>query len=139
MTAQVSEALIYEGQSLLMQAEPLAPFLEALPESLEFRDSSTACWRRYIGQWEIIDARLYLVGIQARWEDGTPVRLEQLFPGYAQRVFAHWFTGTIRCSQGERLKYVHMGFASVFERDLLLDFTDGVLFKTHVRHNKVPE
>jgi len=139
MTAQFSEDLMYEGQVLRMQAEPLAPYLDALPERLWFRDFTTACSRRYIGRWEIIDDRLYLVGIKANWEDGTPVHLEQLFPGYGQRVFAHWFTGTIRCAQGELLKYVHGGFASTYERDLLLYFNDGVLFKTEVRHNSLPE
>jgi hypothetical protein len=139
MTAQLGEDLMYQGQVLSMQTEPLAPFLDALPEPLEFEDFTTACWRRYVGRWEIIDGRLYLVGIKAHWRDGTPVRLEQLFPGYGQRVFAHWFTGIIRSAQGEHLKYVHMGYGSTYERDLLLYFTDGVLFKTETRYNTLPK
>ena len=139
MTAQFSENLTYEDQTLSMQTEPLAPFLDAQPEPLQFQDFCTACWRRYVGRWEIIDGRLYLVEIKAHWEDGTPVQLEQLFPGYPQRVFAHWYTGMLRCGQGELLEYVHMGFASTYERDLLLYFNDGVLFKTEVRHNSLPE
>ena len=138
MTAQFSEDLMYEGQVLSMQTEPLAPWLDALPEPLQFEEFCTACWRGYIGSWEIINDRLYLVGISANWLDGTPVHLEQLFPGYEQRVFAHWFTGMIRCAQGELLKYVHGGFGSTYERDLLLYFTDGVMFKTEIRHNNPP-
>ena len=34
MTAQFSEDLKYEGQVLRIQTEPLAPFLDALPERL---------------------------------------------------------------------------------------------------------
>ena len=122
-----------------MQTEPLAPFLEAMPFTYAFQDFCTVCWRRYVGHWEIIDGRLYLVKVMAHWEDATPVSLEQLFSGYTDKVFAHWFTGIIRCAQGKRLKYVHMGFGSTYEQDLLLYFTRGSLTKKQVRHNTTPE
>ena len=108
------------------------------PSRLSF-EASVPHARRYIGVWEIINGRLYLMDIEAHWKDESPVCLEQLFPGYPHRVFAHWFTGTIRCAQSERPKYVHGGFASTHERDLLLYFTDAVMFKTEVRHNNLPE
>ena len=108
------------------------------PSRLSF-EASVPHARRYIGVWEIINGRLYLMDIEAHWKDESPVCLEQLFPGYPHRVFAHWFTGTIRCAQGDLLKYVHGGFASTHERDLLLYFTDAVMFKTEVRHNNLPE
>lgn len=135
MTAQFSESLIYQGESLSMQTEPLAPYLDAMPFPPEFQDMCTACWRRYVGHWEIKNNRLYLLYIKAHWEDGTPVRLYELFPGHYEKIFAKWFTGTIRCPQGELLNYVHMGFSSTYERDLLLDIEDGVLVNTQVRDN----
>lgn len=138
MTAQFSEHLSYNGEQLSMQAEPLAPFLDAMPTPPAFQDFCTACWRCYVGHWEINDKRLYLLDIEANWENGTPVRLDQLFPNHPHRVFAHWFTGTIRCGQGELLNYVHMGFGSTYERDLLLDIENGVLIKAEVRHNTTP-
>lgn len=139
MTAQFSEDLTYKGEQLSMQTEPLAPFLDAMPFPPAFQDICTACWRRYVGHWEIEKDRLYLINITAHWEDGTPVRPYHLFPGCYEKIFANWFTGTIKCGQGELLNYVHMGFNSTYERDLMLEFEEGVLVDTHVRDNTIPE
>ena len=54
-------------------------------------------------------------------------------------VFAHWFTGELRCPQGEQLEYIHMGYSSTYEYDLLMEFKQGVLVKKYARHNKPPE
>ena len=35
-------------------------------------------------------------------------------------VFASWFTGLLRIPQGKLLKYVHGGFGSLQERDLII-------------------
>jgi hypothetical protein len=62
--------------------------------------------------------------------------LESLFPGFAQRVFAHWYSGTLRVPQGELLKYRHMGWASTFESDLLIEVEDGIVKGMQVQHNR---
>lgn len=54
-------------------------------------------------------------------EDGTPASLASVFPEFPERVFAHWYSGTRRIPQGRRLQYVHMGYGSTCERDLLLE------------------
>ena len=79
--------------------------------------------------------RLCLVGINAAAFRDEPVLLARLFPGYGDRVFAHWYSGTLRVPQGRQLKYVHMGYASTYERDLMLQIERGVLRGTWVRHN----
>jgi hypothetical protein len=127
MTAQMSERLRYEGEDHSMFAQPLEDFFELTGQRPDFECTSTALWRGYVGDWEIVADRLYLVGVSATLADGTPVDLETLFPGYPERVFAHWFSGTLRIPQGRRLKYVHMGWASTFERDLFLDLMHGVV------------
>ena len=67
MTAQVHEELLYEGKSISLCTEPLALYLKQ--NKIRFEASSTACWRGYVGSWQIIEAegaeRLYLVGIEA--------------------------------------------------------------------------
>ena len=65
----------------------------------------------------------------------VPVPLERLFPGYGDRVFAHWYSGTLRVPQGWQLRYVHMGYASTYERDLMLEIERGVLRGPWVRQN----
>lgn len=45
-------------------------------------------------------------------------------------VFANWYYGEIRIPQGEQLDYVHMGYGSMFKRDLFLNVVDGVVVAT---------
>lgn len=137
MTAQAAEELIYKGQSLAMCSTPLDVFLVSSGRSFNFQDLSTACWRGYVASWEIRDSRLYITDISATLEDGRPATLEDLFPGYPDGAFAHWFTGEVRCPIGKQLKYVHMGFASEFEKDLFLEFKSGVLVSERIVENGV--
>jgi hypothetical protein len=47
-------------------------------------------------------------------------------------VFAHWYCGTIRAPQGKLLKYEHGGYASEYERDLLIRVRKGIVEKIDV-------
>ena len=61
------------------------------------------------------------------------------FPDYPERVFAHWYSGTIRVPQGRQIEYVHMGFGSTYESDLFIDLERGVVVATKIRHNGTVE
>jgi hypothetical protein len=138
MTAQFSELLMLEGKQHALCSYPLASYFALGGESVAFRASSTALSRGYIGTWEILDQRLYLIRLQGWLQAESPVSLETVFPGYPQRVFAHWFSGTLRLPQGQLLHYVHGGFGSCYEQDLLIDFDQGVVSQTTLRHNSLP-
>lgn len=146
MTAQAGEGLIYKGKETWMRSEPLAGYL-AQRRDVNFSAPSTACWRGYVGTWEIKqgisgDYGLYLIELVAHLEDYSEVGLAYLFPEAGKEgVFAHWFTGDLSCPQGELLEYVHMGYASVYESDLFLSFNKGILvsektFKNDLNNNK---
>lgn len=135
MTAQVGERLFYDGKWCSMCATPLGMYFSLSNTYPDFADASTACWRGYLGSWELIDNRLYLTGIKAQLIDGTSVSLETLFPGYPERVFAHWYSGEIRIPQGKLLEYVHAGYASRYEKDLFLTITKGELTGTYLKFN----
>ena len=139
MTAQFSEALKYEGQEVSMCTQPLGDYFEFGGERPDFEINCTALWRGYIGTWEIIDNRLYLVGIDGKLKDGSEVTLKSIFPGFPDRVFAHWYTGELRIPDGKILEYVHMGYGSIYERDLLLTIEKGVLIDTNVRQNGISD
>jgi hypothetical protein len=48
----------------------------------------TALWRGYIGTWEVLGGRLYLVAIHKLVLNGPGTNfLETVFPGYPDRVF----------------------------------------------------
>lgn len=71
MTAQISEGLIYEGQQLSMCTNPLGDYFAMGGDRPRFEDNCTALWRGYVGTWEIVDGRLYL--IKLRGEDRKSV------------------------------------------------------------------
>jgi hypothetical protein len=140
MTAQVSEKLIYGGKEIPLFTNPLSLYLKQ--SGIAFKSPHTANWRGYVGTWEILEhegvERLYLVGLSAHKTYEEILGLADVFPG-CEKVFAHWFTGELRCPQGAQLKYRHMGYGSIYEYDLLMDFKQGVLVSKHARHNQVPE
>jgi hypothetical protein len=135
MTAQACERLLMLGEEHSMCTEPLDHYFHYAGVRPELFWPSTDLWRGYIGTWEIRDDRLYLLGVKGQYEDGTQLTLEAIFPGFPSRVFAHWFTGTLRVVQGELIRYVHSGYASTYEMDLLIDVEFGVVIARRFRHN----
>lgn len=127
MTAQIVEQLRYQEEDLPMFSNPLELYFVLGGNRPDFQSTSTALWRGYVGNWEIIDDRLYLVKLQGILGDGSEVELSNVFPGFSDRVFAHWFSGKIRIPRGRQVEYVHMGYGSQYEQDLFLEFKKGVL------------
>ncbi len=135
MTAQSRERLIYNGEEYYLATEPLFPYLKK--HNILFTVTSSSCWRGYIGEWLIEENRLYLTGITGSLRNdkrypigGTPADLKTLFSGQ-ERVFAEWFSGKIRIPHGRMLEYVHMGYESVYEKELTLTVENGVVTGTH--------
>ena len=139
MTAQISEKLLFEGEKHAMCTNPLGDYCALGGELPRFASNCTALLRGYVGTWEIINDRLYLIELHGELESGQDADLETVFPGYGERVFAHWYSGVIRLPQGKMLEYVHMGYGSTYERDLLLEFEKGVLISRRVKVNGVAE
>lgn len=138
MTAQTPEKLIYKGAALSLCTEPLASFPGISPVRPPYHYPSTSLWRGYVGTWAIESDRLYLKSLQ-RWkiigDKRVAVGIEDLFPGYSDGVFAHWFTGELRCPRGALLKYVHGGYHSAYEEDLLLRVQRGVVTEERIVRN----
>jgi hypothetical protein len=136
MTAQIREIIYYKGEKTVMATEPLSSYLQSR-KGICFNARSSACWRGYLGIWKIKDKRLFLVKLKGYIDkDYKEVELEYIFSG-KKEVFADWFSGKIRISQGELLQYVHMGYSSVFEKDLFLKFKDGVLIDEETIDNRI--
>jgi len=133
MTAQAGERLIFKWEECWMATEPLRQYLHN-KNYISFVPTSTACWRGYYGKWEIKNKKLYLIDLEANLGYGK-VDLSYLFPG-KNEVFANWFSGKIRIPQGEILEYVHMGYESLYKRDLILVFKNGLLINEYVVDNE---
>ncbi|MCL1875051.1 MAG: hypothetical protein FWF87_02175 [Synergistaceae bacterium] len=139
-TAQTPEILVYEGKTENMFTEPKIPVgnprIRALPQE-EFQEkvrnrtfpsiiSSTACWRLYIGSWEIKDKRLFLTSIIGLFELSGE-----------EPLFADWFSGVLRVPRGEVLNYVHMGYETVYEETLLISVENGLVVDTNIIDNRL--
>ena len=135
MTAQFAETLILEGQATAMCSQPLGSYFEFGGIEPDFAETHTALWRGYIGTWEILGGRLYLIALNGTLQTGNPASLATIFPEYPERVFAHWYSGVLRIPQGELLEYVHAGYGSIYEKDLLIDVENGVVINTSTRVN----
>ena len=137
MTAQSREIIYIDGKEEQMAAEPLAFYLNKNPQ-IQFKFSSTACWRGYYGTWTLENDRLYLIELEGNIDgpddSWNPVVLQYLFPGQ-EKVFANWFSDIIKIEKGDLLEYVHMGYASKYERDLFLVFEDGVKVDEYLIEN----
>ena len=135
MTAQKAEELHYKGECYPMCSNPLSIYFSLADIEPNLKRTTTALWRRYVGTWEIIDERLYLVGLRGKLMDGTKISVSTFFPDYPERVFAHWFSEKIRIPLGKCIKYVHMGYGSNYEKDWFLTVNKGVITKNEVKDN----
>lgn len=144
MTAQLTDSLEYVGTTLALTSLPLGGFwvmngsgqTGAAGNARRFADMGTWCWRRYTAHWRIEQDHLYLMAINATYEDGTKAALNDFFPGYPERVFAHWFSGELHCPAGELMEYVHAGFASRYAETLVFNIERGVVRSQHSIDNR---
>jgi hypothetical protein len=137
MTAQIAERLIYEGRETSMCSEPLGDYFAFGGEKPEFEATCTALWRGYVGTWEIECDRLYMTSLHGVLKGGGEATLDTVFPGYPKRVFAHWYSGSLRIPEGQMLEYVHMGYGSTYERDLIVEIEKGLVIGSSIRCNGI--
>ena len=138
MTAQIPEKLIHISAELTLCTEPLRHFPGIEPVEPPYLYPSTALRRGYIGTWAIESDRLYLKSLQ-RWKhvsgNTAIVGIEDLFPGFPDGIFAHWYTGQLRCPRGALLKYVHGEYFSTYEENLFIEVQRGVVMCEHIVRN----
>lgn len=146
MTAQASDEIQFRDEDYFLFSEPLeAYFLKFYPsgaksESEEFEEwyrsvdqsrlrppfrmRDTGCVRGYIAKWAIIEGKLYLHSLRGWFYEGE-VGIEAVFPDSHPPVFAWWYTGPLRLQKGQIVNYVHLGYLSEFETQVLLDVREG--------------
>ena len=133
MTIQAGDILSYSGEKTTIATEPLKSYLETRSD-VGFIYKSTALVRGYIGTWEIKSKKLYLVSLVGFIENNEKVDLNYLFPNKI-KVFADWFSGDIRIPEGKLLEKINLGYASIFEKDRILTFKEGILISETVKDN----
>lgn len=134
-TAQASDKLIYKGETVYIFSNPLESFFDSSHRRPHLPPGSTACWRGYIATWKIENDCLYLVRMQDCTSEKEEIPLSMIFQDRPAPVRADWFSGTLRIPQGKMLRYVHMGYGSIFEREVFLTIEKGKLVSEQVVDN----
>ena len=137
MTTQAGDILSYNGEKTTIATEPLKSYLDTRSD-VGFIFKSTGLVRGYIGTWEIKNNQLYLISLLGFVDNNKKVDLSYLFPNKTE-VFADWFSGDIRIPEGELLKKINLGYASVFEKDRILSFKEGIIIGETVKDNTKPD
>jgi hypothetical protein len=136
-TAQRSDNLRIDGKEYAIFTNPLEPYLRENPDKLPKSEVvSTNLWRGYVATWEVKNQALLLADVEILQsvskpgESGFLTELKsvigQMFPG-EKEVMARWFSGNIIVPDGKLVQYVHMGYASTYEKYILLRVEKGAV------------
>jgi hypothetical protein len=142
-TAQIPDTLIYQGERMALRINPLESYYSKTnprPKGFFKNPSlSSACWRGYVATWKIDRDHLFLVQIRECHGKRT-ASLEKFFPTLYQggRVPASWYSGLLKCPRGKLVKYIHMGYRSEYERELIIEVKNGQVVSTHEFGNFPP-
>lgn len=130
-TGQAGDRLIYKGDTLILYSNPLEQYLENKSErtinGYDLEWTSTACYRGYQATWEIANDSLFLIKIQKGCYGKDPEYFDLKEEFGTVKVFAQWFTGKILAPSGKLIHYVHSGYNSFFEKELVFTFKEGHL------------
>ena len=135
MTMQVPDTLEVGGERLRTHANPLGAYFAMAGIESPFYGFLSANWRGYVGAWAILRDRLYLAELRGSDQNEQPIVLKDLFPGYPDRVFVHWFSGEIRCPTGERIQAATRHIYRC-EKDRVFTVRRGVVTGHRIVHNE---
>jgi hypothetical protein len=127
-TGQIPDRLVFRGDTFLLFSYPL----EFLPEkSRQVRTllpfTNTACWRGYVGYWQLSGQKLYLTGIvSCSSEKKDTVSLSTLFGDQYQeeKVAANWFSGELVCAHGQLIR--HFDDQSIYQAETVFQCNQDV-------------
>ena len=130
-TAQISDVIEFEGESLRLYVNPLEIFYKKHPDRrLKNLPTSTALWRGYIATFSFQGKKLILKEMESQeWDEGRPIDvsiINRAFPKLEERNL-DWFTGVLVCPKGELVNYRHMGYASEYEKYTVILVKNGKL------------
>ncbi len=89
-----------------------------------FQWPTTACWRGYVGTWEIRNNELFLIELRAWVDRFNEVGLDYLFPEQ-NAVKAIWFSREVTIRGIEYEFSENYYDKTMYEKDLVLKFEKG--------------
>ena len=132
MTAQTPERILIDGKPHWLLSDPLYRLLATRRTEIEAPDgSTTACHRNYIGTWDIVDGKLWLVALstygvqELALSDAMRAWFLRLVPASGFPVWAEWFSGRLRIPTGPTLVTTHHGWLSWHTRERVITCRQG--------------
>jgi hypothetical protein len=133
-TAQAPDYLMYKGEKLRLHVNPLEVlFLEKEELRPETEIISSGNWRGYIATFSIIDRALAVSDITISKPDPEKEYgylresvLLKIFPNESDRKM-DWFSGLLVVPLGKQTGYVHLSYASQYEKYLLIRIKNGLV------------
>lgn len=139
MAAQVPDIIIVDGEKMELYSNPLEQYWDENKVRRPEFEPSVTCKRGYIATWEVNRKYLMLRNVEGYvrkqyfffWNKIANCSLNMLFnKNDRERVIANWFTGKIRIPLGRRTLYVHDGYDSRFEKEMVITIDHGRVLKT---------
>ena len=133
METQKKDIIRYGSFNYKIASEPLNDYLIKLENPPKFTSNIEHCIRGYVGCWDIIKDKLYLVKLTGYVkneinDEYSEIDIDFIFPNKF-KVFADWFSGEIRIPLNDNLRYYHFNNPLRFEEDLFLEFQSGRFIK----------
>lgn len=129
---QEPDQLIYKEKLEVIFSNPLESYFShqhPRPNNVFSKKRCNAILRGYIATWEIRKKTLYLVKMVQGTCEKKPVviPLNRLFARKKKKVKASWFSGKLRIQKGKQLKYMHQGYETIYEKEVILTIKKGQL------------
>jgi hypothetical protein len=128
-TAQVPDVIELDGKQYALLVNPLEGYFADHPQRRPAANvRTTANWRGYVAHFAIAGSELVVTDVRILSEartGGDRSVLSDVFPDGARPV-ARWFTGNLVVPDGKVVRYVHMGYASEYERYIVIQVEAGV-------------
>ena len=137
-TAQFPDKILFKGKEFDLQSNPLEGYFKNNPELRPKGGlQSTALWRGYVATFEMVKEQLVVKDIKIKvLDEQTKERYDKKWVSVYDEVFAEplrkadWYSGILILPYGERINYVHMGYASTYSDYWLLEIANGKLTET---------
>ena len=138
MAAQQPDRIVIDGVTLQLYSNPLEEYWIHSAKKRPAFIAHTYCERGYIATWEIRNNQLYLIDLEGNFihrsflsgKSKLRLSIQTLFSTYTGNgVLAQWFTGKLRVPIGRMRWYVHEGYESRFEKEIIISVTNGSITK----------
>jgi len=127
-TPQIPDVIEIGGQSYSLIVNPLEGYFAQHPKRRPTAGAAiSGNWRGYVAHFAVAEGALIVTDVRVL-TDARDGRFRSVLAdvfGAGSRPVATWFTGNLVVGAGEIVRYVHMGYASEYERYIVIEVKAG--------------